>query len=307
MADPIVALYVYGVFDSGYAGEQQTEEFSQYISEIQSSAFNVVILSTFHVDTLGNLFGSVPLVTNGVFNPNWPSDQSDAMNPVVPSLYQALAASGRTLLYSIGNSAGTAGDMAALQQILAAPGSPAYQNLSNNIQILAQNLSISGVDFDFEPSEYSETNGETVVAFTNFVNELGLQVTYCPYMVEQFWLDAQAQAYANAGSSQPVVSWYNLQCYSGGAGNSPADWVQAIESYGASKLGIDNPAAFIVAGYDLQGGPSGVQDRFALLTRSDPGINGGFLWQLGDMVNLGPNAVAEYGAAVANGLAGQSA
>ena len=72
-ADPVTAvLYVYGVFD----GSSNWENFEEWIGYIQNSHFNIVVFSTFHVDSNGNLYGSVPLVSNGVFNP-----QGGVQNP----------------------------------------------------------------------------------------------------------------------------------------------------------------------------------------------------------------------------------
>jgi hypothetical protein len=148
---------------------------------------------------------------------------------------------------------------------------------------------------------------------------MGLAVTYAPYEEEQFWLEAQAQAFTNAGE-RPVVAWYNLQNYAGGAGNVPSQWVQAIRDFGPDKLGVTDPPAFIVPGFQCcqaGGCPEDIQNTFAQLTQADPGINGGFIWQLGDIEKSAGQpcagsskdtntiTAANYAAAILQGLEGK--
>jgi hypothetical protein len=289
MSDPNIVLYVYGVFDS--PNQSTWANFPAYMADIQASQFNVVIFSTFHVDDNGDLYGSAPLVTNGTFNPN------GELDPSLPELYQALQASGRTLLYSIGNSAGTASDLAALEAILADPGGEAYANLQQNMKVLTSTLAISGIDFDFEPDSYSSEIQAVVAQYTTFCNDLGLTVTYCPYVYEQWWVDAQIAAVQAGGS----VAWWNLQCYSGGQGNTPASWEPTIEA-NAQAMGVTDVATFIVPGCDTSGGPAGVEVTVSGWAAGAPGLDGAFVWQLGDIVSSG-GSVPQYASAVASGLA----
>jgi hypothetical protein len=281
-------LYVYGVFDN----QSNWSSYAGWIADIQGSAFNILVFSTFHVDPNGNLYGSVPLVTNGVFNPD------GELNPDLPSLYQGLQ-QGKTLLYSIGNSAGTAGDMSNLQSILSDPSSTAYSNLQTNLGVLKSELGISGIDFDFEPNGYTTVQQGVVTSFTNFCNNLGLLVTYCPFVNEQWWVDAQIAAVTNGGT----VACWNLQCYAGGFGNTPANWLSPIQD-NAAAMGVSNPATFIVPGTDTSQTPQATQAVFAAWAAGAPGLNGGFIWQFG--VIESESSVDDYANAVVNGIANPS-
>ncbi len=285
----LVTLYVYGVFDN----QSNWSSYAGWIADIQGSAFNIIVFSTFHVDPNGNLYGSVPLVTNGVFNPD------GDLNPDLPSLYQGLQQAGKTLLYSIGNSSGTAGDMSSLQSILSDPSGTAYSNLQTNLGVLKSELGISGIDFDFEPDGYATEQQGVVTSFTNFCNSLDLFVTYCPFFSEQWWVDAQIAAVSNSGS----VAWWNLQCYAGGFGNTPANWLSLIKD-NAVAMGVSNPAAFIVPGTDTSQTPQATQAVFAAWAGGAPGLNGGFIWQFG--VIESESSVDDYANAVANGIANPS-
>jgi hypothetical protein len=286
--DPVTAaLYVYGVFDSS----SDWSKFDEWIGDIQNSSFNVVIFSTFHVDADGNLFGNVPLVTNGVFNP------TNQLNPNLATLYQGLAKAGKTLLYSIGNSYGTSnpngGDMANLQAIFTPPLGAAFANLETNMIVLASQLALSGIDFDFEPqgeNAYSTQQAELVAQFTRFCNSVGLGVTYCPYTQEPWWI--QAQVLAGPGTA----AWWNLQCY---AGVTPDGWLPLIQQ-NATAMGVADPAAFIVAGAGTSQSPTATQQLFSQWAGAAPGLNGGFIWQFGQIESA--ELTDAYASAVVNGI-----
>jgi hypothetical protein len=91
----------------------------------------------------------------------------------------------------------------------------------------------------------------------------------------------------NQNHQQQVVQWWNLQCYAGGGGNVPSQWIQAIINY-PRPLGITPAQAqsYIIPGYAVwsQGGggdcPSGIKSTFCGLN-----VAGGFLWNTGDLFN----------------------
>ena len=58
-----VVIYVYGFFDSPKQSEWPSAQ--TWVNDIIASDFTHVILASFHVDQNGNLYGSVPVVTDG--------------------------------------------------------------------------------------------------------------------------------------------------------------------------------------------------------------------------------------------------
>lgn len=311
-----VALYVEGVFDVQNPDSQQLEQLQGYVSDLQGSNFSTIIFAFIHVDAEGNLYfnGGAPMISGGQLQ----SGLSD-----LPSLFSTLKSGGTVnkLFFSIGGYGPSDDDFnnmgALITQYGTGPSNPLYQNF----QALAQSLSIDGIDFDLEATQYPYTHfTDTVVQLTAMLNSLDLEVTYCPYMAESFWLNCLAQVYQDNGKQ--LVSWFNLQCYAGGAGNDPSQWVAAIKSFG-QPTGVGNPAAFVVPGLWCVNSSSGncnsgdcpatVQETFAGYTTSDPGITGGFIWQYGDVLNCessgacsGSMAVKAYANAIIDGLAGQS-
>jgi hypothetical protein len=72
-------------------------------------------------------------------------------------------------------------------------------------------------------------------------------ITFCPSFddVQDKWIDALEEV-NKWFSPQPVVG-YNLQCYSGGGNNNPADWTATIKDAikNGKKLGIPDPDNFV--------------------------------------------------------------
>ncbi len=80
---------------------------------------------------------------------------------------------------------------------------------------------IDGIDFDDEEG-LSEANDRVIVEFTKMLKEIGFrQVTFCPYTQKNHWEKIWA---AVEHVCPGYVSHFNLQCYSGGAGNDPNHW-----------------------------------------------------------------------------------
>lgn len=311
-----VALYVEGVFDVQNPDSQQLEQLQGYVSDLQGSNFSTIIFAFIHVDAEGNFYfnGGSPMISGGQLQ----SGLSD-----LSSLFSMLKSGGSVakLFFSIGGYGPSDDDFNHMGTLIKQYGTGSGNPLYKNFQALAQSLSIDGIDFDLEAIQYPYDHyTDTVVQLTAMLNSLNLEVTYCPYTEESFWLGCLAQVYKNRGTQ--IVSWFNLQCYAGGAGNTPSQWVAAVKA--SAKLnGVDNPAAFVVPGLWCVNSSSGncnsgdcpatIQETFAGYTASDPGITGGFIWQYGDILTCessgacnGSMLAKAYATAIIDGLAGQS-
>lgn len=291
MSNNRIVLYAYGIFDTGKQSEWPA--LPVYAGQIVSSLFNVVVLSAFAVDGLGDLFGREPLVVGGVFNP------AGKLDPNLQQYCQLMSGGGRKLYYSIGNRSGTIYDFPMLEGILSDPTGSAYANLQNNLTVLKQQLGLTGVDFNFQPhgpGSYSSAQQTVVAQFTTFCNQLGLEVTYCPYTNQSWWIGAQTAAVTAGGK----VAWWNLQCYGLGTANTPATWLPLIQQ-NATAMGVADPATFLVPGLaaDLD-----TQQVIATLTQfaeAAPGLDGAFIWQLGDIAAQG-SPPASFAGAIIEGL-----
>jgi len=182
--------------------------------------------------------------------------------------------------------------------------------LYQNFQALKQALPVDGINFDDE-TLYDQP---TTVAFGQLLNSLGYQVTYNPYMNQSFWIGCLA---ASEQIAPGLVSGFYLQCYAGGFGNDPAEWIQAVQQAmppGYDAQALIRPGLWCVnAGANCQAGPDSrcpdnIQSTYAGWKSS--GIQYGWLWLWDDMIScLNSNVCsgnsmtpAAYASAVVNGL-----
>ncbi|MEI9962645.1 MAG: hypothetical protein WDM76_16470 [Limisphaerales bacterium] len=60
------------------------------------------------------------------------------------------------------------------------------------------------------------------VSFANMLGVLGYKYTLAPYTAQSFWV--------NLKNSITNCDYIYLQCYAGGAGNNPAQWIRPSET-----------------------------------------------------------------------------
>jgi hypothetical protein len=177
--------------------------------------------------------------------------------------------------------------------------------LYQNFQALKNAIPIDGINFDDE-TLYDQP---TTVAFGQLLNSLGYQVTYNPYTDTSFWVNC---LYASDQLAPGLVSGFYLQCYAGGTGNDPEDWIEAV----AKKMGSGFDAASVIRpGLWCRNGagcadgqcPDSISQSFAGWV-SD-GIQYGWIWLWDDIhscvdsgVCSGSMGSAAYAQAIVNGL-----
>lgn len=307
-------IYV-GNFDQPYPSQVQQGQYADAVADLQGSGFTTAILWNLHVDPLGNLRytnAQTPLISDGKLQKGY---------GYLPELLASLTEGGSVdrVLFSMGGW-GTQTDYVNCGQLLAQYGTGMNNPLVRNLVAL-QAMGVSGIDMDLETGGGRfATLGyayylPTVVQLTNLLYfDLHLQVTYCPYTAQQFWLDCLACC--NAPYGRQPVSWLNLQCYSGGAGNTQSQWATAIREYGQSSaslgdIGVDNPAAFVMPGYGVPGiCPTELQSNFSDPKQMSAGTAGGFIFTYGgiqqnqqDGTCAPNNTTADYASAIIDGIA----
>lgn len=277
LPSPIVAAYCQGFF--GADGQA-------YVERVKRSGFNTVVLALGHVhyrdskpDTYyGDVYyNNTEIVANGSYvgPAGWAG--------LIEQLKQGPDAVER-VLFSIGGWG--VGDFANIERLIAefgtGPQSPLYRNFLALKQLFP---AIDAIDLDNEEG----LDQASMVAFCRMLGAIGFQVTFCPYNDQAGWIDCLAEL----ESSDPgLVVGFNLQCYAGGGGNDPADWIRALRA----RLGTGFPASFVIPGVDTGGGPAQVRAQFA--GWAGDGIGGGFLWTF---EGAGPQP-RDYARAIAAGL-----
>jgi hypothetical protein len=267
------------------------------LAAIQQSGFTTVILWTLHVDADGTLvYNNTVIVRDGEFSPTY---------LYLPDLINQLTSIGSVtnVLFSIGS--GGVNDFTNVNNLLQTQNG--RLTLIRNFSALSSALPIQGYDFDDEDYFVAPTSSAPgpVVELTRILaGNNDMIVTWCPYSNQQsFWNPALSLVYQQDQQNNPVlpqsVRWWNLQCYSGGFSNDPGSWASLLPS----DAGVIDAAVFIVPGLDTSGGTEPVQTQFAAWSKTDSGVDGGFIWNSSGIFSSGstPNAYAQ---AIVNGLQG---
>lgn len=272
---------------------------STQLADIKNSGFTSAICWALHVDQQGDLtYNDTKIVTSGdyVGDPSWPEFLDGLKTGTVD-----------TILFSLGGWG--VGDFANIQALIQKYGTgkenPLYKNLAALRAVIP---STDGFDYDDE-SLYDE---DTTVKLSQMAADLGYtEITFCPYAMQGFWVNCLKRLQE---SNPGLVKGFNLQCYAGGTGNDPSNWIDAVNGI----PGID-AKAFIYPGLwcchqpQCTGGdsnnacPSSIES-FIANWKSD-GIPGGFIWNYGDIqvwINKtncsGTPTTAAYAKAIFDGL-----
>jgi hypothetical protein len=180
--------------------------------------------------------------------------------------------------------------------------------LSDNVAALKQAFTVNGgcvIDgFDLDCEE--NVDQSTIVALSEIFFEQGFEVSFCPYTNQDFWQGCMQTLWDKSLN----VSRWNLQCYSGGAGNDVPSWIASI----AAVVGQQAAPSYMVPGLAVVGqqdaqcptGQNSICTSFA--GWSSLGLPGGFLWLYDSILDHpdgcnGTATLANYVAAINNGLA----
>jgi hypothetical protein len=167
-------------------------------------------------------------------------------------------------------------------------------DLEKNFRVFRKTFpAVDGIDMDCEETY----DVPSFVAFCKMLIGFGFGITFCPYIMMDFWTGALVQIEKD---HPRAVKWWNLQCYDGGGNNDPQTWANAIKNAFPGR----QTNGYIVAGdwarfYDPNsnswGGdcPPSLQAKFSGFS-SEPCIGGGFVWSL-DAIRSTMNAQPAWG------------
>ncbi|HYE28097.1 MAG TPA: hypothetical protein VEA61_07670 [Allosphingosinicella sp.] len=293
MSTPIIAAYG--------QGQLAPTEIDQNLAAVQQAGWTTIILGLFHIgrpgvgnQALGDIVFNDPIVITG-------GNLSEEYQGWPDQIAQLKQGGSITRIYASVGGGDTVIDFTTIQHIYE------QNNYSFSGTALEQNFlafrddfsAIDGIDLDCEDN-YDQPSFN---AFCSMLAGMGFSLTFCPYdrLQKTFWANALK---ATNGISPGAVKWWNLQCYSGGAGNYPQDWANAI----ASAIPGFPTAGFIVAGDSADYRPDEVQSLIAGFS-GEPSLGGGFVWTLDNIIesqSTSQYTMADYVAAVRNGLAGET-
>jgi hypothetical protein len=282
------------------------------IADIQGSGLTTLILWALHIgrpSISGQHYGDFIFndganlfISQGAFNP-----LGTAAIAAWPGQIARLKQQGSVgkVYFSIGGASPPVFDFTTVQYML---NNGMTDVLSDNVAALKQAFTVNGscvIDgFDLDCEEYVDQS--TIVALSEIFFDQGFEVSFCPYTNQDFWQGCM-QTLWNKGLK---VSRWNLQCYSGGAGNDVPPWIASI----AAVVGNQAAPSYMVPGLAVVGqqdaqcptGQNSICTSFA--GWSSLGLPGGFLWLYDSILDNpggcnGTATLANYVAAINNGLA----
>jgi hypothetical protein len=225
-------IYAGGAF--GFGGQPA-------VNDLLGAGYEAVIIWSVHVSAQGTLsLNNTQIVSGGVYQEAEPMD--------LPQRLAQLYKAGIGVLFSVGS--GGTQDYANIGRFVSngvpGPGTPLYDNFAAlKAAMVAAGGNIDAIDFDNE----DDMSTTIMVNFGAMLAAIGYaSVTFCPYYQSQVWTDTYTQLLSQFGNG--FVSAIHLQCYSGGAGNSPEPWGAMIAQNGGSTLLIPGLAT-------VQAGPGG--------------------------------------------------
>lgn len=266
---PIV-LDVSAIDAAVYGGNPLYSGGQGVIDGLRESGMTTVVAGSLHVEPNGDLVFNhqQPLVSAGKYvgEAAWPARLS--------SLKQAPTSVTRLLL-SVGGDGKQ--DFHHIRRLIKEHGTSSESPLHRNFAVLKSTIpTIDGIDFDDEDLG----DAETTVAFARLLHHLNYTVTFCPFNNLGFWVGCLKEL---NGQTPGLVTAFNLQCYSGGAGNTPGPWIDAV----AEAMGPDFDAkGFVRPGFKCRRGadctegdcPDSIEET--LHGWSSTGIQGGWIWRL---------------------------
>lgn len=235
------------------------------IKDLKDSGFTTVVAWCVHLHEKGDLFfNDVRIVSDGKYigDSEWPSRLLNLKQG--GSVTRLLFSMDFFHVHSLMESQGTG------------PDSILYQNFA---ALKSAIPSIDGIDFDDEKF-YDHS---TTVKFSEMLKTIGYEITFCPYTAMSFWVDCLHSLNGNNGNT---VTGFNLQCYSGGAGNDPGTWINAIQEKMGSDFdakGFVFPGLWCRHGDGCVGGNCPVDITSQFKAWKPEGIQGGFIWLYDDI------------------------
>ncbi len=247
-----VAVPVHAAVRAVYVGNEFYPPNAATETLAKQSGFNTLFLFTTNIAANGDIaYNGTTVVSNGVYvgDPTWGNRLA------------AVKSDGRVtrIELCIGSYGSTAFDN--IKALVASQGTGPTSILYKNFLALKNATGVDAIQYDDEQTYHVAS----AVAFGQMIAGLGLKVTFVPYTAQSFWVNAKRQL----GASVDAIY---LQCYDGGAGNSPAQWNTAFGNG--------------VKVYPGLWGNTSTQPQALAQFRAwqqSLGMNGGFMWLNGSL------------------------
>eukprot|EP01118_Nematostelium_gracile_P005938 TRINITY_DN1893_c0_g1_i1.p1 TRINITY_DN1893_c0_g1~~TRINITY_DN1893_c0_g1_i1.p1 ORF type:complete len:575 (+),score=154.51 TRINITY_DN1893_c0_g1_i1:40-1764(+) len=256
-----------------YGGGPYIQDEPNSLSDLRNSGFTTVTAWAIHIDTNGDIFFNNDIVIH---------DDQIMANMTAFINFFAKVNGGNSTVKDMVLSIGGWGDddFESIQGLIQQQGTGKNTTLYKHFSLIKKHIpAVTTIDYDDETLyDYN-----TTVTFSLMLQEIGFKVSFCPYSDSDYWT-SMLPALINETSS--LVTRFNLQCYAGGSGNDPSDWIFAIQGAvgkltDASTMVV--PGLWVVnSGCATGSCPSDITSQFQQWRST--GIVGGFLWLYDDIM-----------------------
>lgn len=250
---------------------------------MQASGFNTIVISSYYLDSSGNVFSGDDLKSPIISNGKYVGDTSFLrriselkQNARIEFLLESGSGTLPNTFENIKRWAGTPGGIDTLNQI-------------------CQAFKAIGADALCDDDEGTYDVLSTL-ELGKLLWQQGMHFTLCPYMDPNFW-----RLIVDGSLSKPgLIDGVYLQCYSGGEPNTPGPWYRALRQ-----------RVPVYPIFSCRGGfsscesrygsllPVGIKAKMGNFAKDYPGLYGGGIWQMADVIsyvqmNCAPITVPEY-------------
>jgi hypothetical protein len=239
------------------------------INDLRNSGFTTAILWTIHIGEDGSMIYNDKAVIdkngNYVGDPEWKTRLSNLLQ--APTTIDRI---------ELGIGAWGSKSWENIKALIDAEGTGTDTKLYKALETLKDITGASAINYDDELTYDVESS----VKFSLILADMGLKISLCPYTNTEYW----KSVYEQVETQKPgTIDRVYLQCYDGGAANTPSAWNQHFGNLQVS-MGL-----WSRHGYNCESGdtPSEILSK---ITNEKENISGGFIWLYDDI-----KTCSEYG------------
>ncbi|MCU4176609.1 LamG domain-containing protein [Carboxylicivirga sp. N1Y90] len=248
------------------------------ILDMKNSGFTTAILWTVHIGEDASMVfndkGVIDQNGNYIGDPEWGTRLATLLE--APTTVDRI---------ELGIGAWGAKSWENIKKLIDADGTGSDTKLYKAIKKLVDVTGATAINYDDELTY----DVESTVAFSLMLADMGLKVSLCPYTQTSYWQSVYQQVEAEKPGT---IDRVYLQCYAGGASNSPSGWNQY---FGDLKVSM---GLWCRHGSSCNEGdsPSQIQNK---ISANKDNIDGGFIWLYDDIRACSNNAkTQEYATAI---------
>ena len=153
-------------------------------------------------------------------------------------------------------------------------------------KVLREEVGVDAVCIDDE----SVYDSASIVQLGGMIRKLDMHMTLCPFRNPRYWKSIIT------GSQEGLIDAVYLQCYDGGARNTPGPWPKNLDTQiPVYPIFLCRGAFSTCSGSHNSKTPVEIKDEMARFKKEYPGMKGGAIWQMADIKDyISMNCAVQY-------------